>query len=200
MGNLISVWDKNSMQLEVGQLIISVKHVGVSDAKVVVGRPGFPNVQDVLSVGDALLFETHEGLFEVRIMTMTSFKYVDFLITQISPKPGILGGLVDKDPNNTVFTDDEIKKITSSIEEIKVSISKMSDITSEQFHFISRKFDEINDASKRLGRKDWMNLVVGILTNTIISLALNQNTAKTMFQVANTALSWVLGGMIKLLY
>src|SRR2546423_1282125 len=78
-------------------------------------------------------------------------------------------------------------------------VGERNDVTPEQVEFISKKLGEMQAASERLGRKDWMNLAIGTLTSVIVSAALDRGVAKALLQSASTALSWLLGGPIQLL-
>jgi hypothetical protein len=65
--------------------------------------------------------------------------------------------------------------------------------------FLGRKLDDLAAAATRMGRKDWINLAVGMLTNTIVGAALNPDAAKLLFQAAGAALSWLWGSTLHLL-
>jgi hypothetical protein len=124
---------------------------------------------------------------------------VTVLLSQVSPRPGIAGGFVDQDSDNAPFTPPELLKIAASVQQIRQAMSERSDVSVEQLDFIARKLDGMQEASERLGRKDWMNLALGTLTSIIVSAALTPNVAKALLQAADIALSWLFGGGMKLL-
>jgi len=195
----VVVKEHNSVHAKLGGLIISALRTTSDGVDVVVGRPGLPNIERGLRTGGAVLFETpDDGLFEVRLLT-SSANQAEFLITHISPRQGIAGGLVDQDPSNSPFTPSELAKIADSLQRIRLSLSRRSDVTPEQMDLISRKLDEMRAASERLGRKDWMNLAVGTLTSIVVTAALDREVAKALFQAASTALSWLFGMPLQLL-
>jgi hypothetical protein len=198
MEKTFSVSEHKSVQSSLGGIIVSAVKTMAAEANIVIGRPGLPNVKCNLSVGGAVLYETPDGLFEVRIMSTTVIS-IEVLVTQISPRPGIIGGFIDKDPSNLPFSEEELKKISLSINQIKSAMSNREDITSEQLNYINRKLDEMCASSERLGRKDWINLCVGTLTSTIITVALDFNAAKALCEATSSALSWVMGSVIQLL-
>ena len=179
-------------------LLISALSTDISRAEIVIGRPGLQNLQAKLTLGDAVLFETTEGLFEIRALEHQNAS-VHLLVTQVSPRPGIAAGLVDQNPENTQFLPEERDRIARSIEEIKVSMSNRSDIKPEQLRYLCEKLDEMSDASERLGRKDWINFALGTVTSVIISAAFNPAAAKALVDAADAALFWVFGSGIKLL-
>jgi len=193
------VHDRDSSQAELGRLVISARETSVSVVELVVGRPGLPNTEKRLRVGEAVLFETpDDGVLEVRVIQTTG-NWAKILITQVSPRPGIAGGLVSDDPNNSPFTPDELVQVRGSIQRIKLVMSSRPELPPEQFDFISRKLDEMQEASERLGRKDWMNLAIGTLTSTIVTAALSTDTARTLFHAANSALAWLFNDALKML-
>jgi hypothetical protein len=193
-----TVMSRDSTQSELGHLIITLRHTDGDVARIIVGRPGMPNVVKDLRLGNAVLFETpDEGTFEVRVLTLTS-NYAIVLVTRVSPHLGILAGLTDIDPNNLPFASIEIEQIASSIDNIKRKILHM-DIEPEKLDLISRKLDEIQEASHRLGRKDWINYVIGALTSSMMTAALNSEAASAIFKIANENLSWLFHQALQLL-
>jgi hypothetical protein len=196
----IVVPEHDSILAEFGDLIVSVDQITFQDrtAEVVVGRPGLPNLKKVLGIGSAVLFETPSGLFEIRVLSV-SFQAVKILLTEVSPHPGIAGGFVDQGADNLPFTPPELIRIAVSIRQIRQVMSERSDIKPEQLDLISRKLDEMQHASERLGRKDWMNYAIGTLTSIIVTAAFAPDVAKALLKAAGTALSWVYSGGILLL-
>jgi hypothetical protein len=193
------VHEHNSAHVKLGGLIISARRTSSERVDIVVGRPGLPNVEKSLKTGEAVLFETPDtGLFEVRLLAGYATQ-AEFLVSQISPRPGIAGGLVDQDASNSAFTPAELAKIAESLDRIRLELSARSDVTPEQLDLISRKLDEMQTASERLGRKDWMNYAVGTLTSLAITAAFDREVARALFQAAGTALSWLFGAPLQLL-
>lgn len=190
---------KSSKLAKLGGLIVTLRKTSVHDVDLIIGSPGFPNLERTLQLGDAVLFETPEaGLLEVRVMSIRTLD-IEILVSQISPRPGIAGGFVDSDPSNSSFTKTEIRKIAESVEHIRLEMSKRNDVKPEQLDFIYRKLEEMRLAGERLGRKDWKNLAIGTLTGIIFNAALGPDIGKALFQVAGTALSWLFNDGLNLL-
>jgi hypothetical protein len=192
---------RDSMITKMGGIIVSAAQINYSDARLVVGRPGLPNLSSELTVGGAVLFETPEGLFEIRVLSisMSPETKVKLLISQVSPRPGIAAGLVDYDADNLPFTDAERLQISISLKEVKQVMSGRSDVTPEQFNFLVRKLNDIEKASERLGRKDWVNYALGTLTSIIVAAAFTPEGSKAIVQAMNIALGWLFSGTAKLL-
>jgi hypothetical protein len=195
----IVVSERNSALAKMGGIIITAVETYSDRAKLVVGRPGLPNVESTLSVGSAVLFETPDGLFEVRVMSTSQVIRVTVLLTQVSPRPGIAGGFVDQNSDNDPFSPPELARIAASVQQIKQAMSERSDVSTSQIDFIARKLDDMRGASERMGRKDWMNLALGTMTSVIVTAAFTPDVAKAFLQAAGVALSWLFGGGMKLL-
>ncbi len=187
------VVQQNASKLaEESRLIISVVEAYSNHAKIAIGRPGLPNADADLKVGGALLFETPEGLFEVRVLSLNGTA-VEVLVTEVAPTRGILAGFVDQDISNSRFSSDELRQIAASIAKIRAALARRADFSPQQLEFISRKLDEMQASSERLGRKDWINLALGTLTSIVFTAALESTAAKALFDVTGEALSWLFG-------
>ena len=183
-----------------GHLFLSLRGWSQSSADFVVGRPGLPNVEKKLGLGGAILFETpDEGMLDVRVMQIES-GYVDVLITQVSPRPGIAGGLADdRDPGNSAFTPIEIGQISDSLNQIRHEMALRNDVIAEQLDLINRKLDDIESAAHRMGKKDWMVYTAGTLTSMLVNAAIDTDVGKALFEVTNDALSWFFDGALKMI-
>jgi hypothetical protein len=187
---------------KIGKLIISVQETGYWTVSFVIGRTGFPNVIcGNAKVGEAVLFETpDDGIVEVRFYHHQKRDEPVFRIARVAPAQGITGGLLEIDPHNAPFDQAEIARIGECIETVKTAVRQRSDLVRpEQMEFLGRKLDDMAAAATRMGRKDWINLAVGMLTNTIVGAALNPDAAKLLFRAAGAALSWVWGSTLRLL-
>jgi len=187
----VAVRKNTSTKVAIANLILSVRDTHGSHCEIVVGCPGLPNVVKDAKVGDAVLFETpDDGTYEVRALSMDYVK-VELLVTQVSPRLGIGAGFADDDPNNSPFTPTEISKIAESVSKAKLDLNQRNNIAPEQLELISRKLDQIQAASERLGRKDWINYVAGTLTSMIVSAAFSPEVSKAIFQSVNSAFVWI---------
>lgn len=194
------VFEKDSFVCEQSRLVLSATRISssVGEIDVVVGRPGLPNITTRSGVGGAILYESPEGLFEVRVLTISPGK-AELLVTQVTAKPGIIAGFVEQDQSNTRFEPDELRDIADGLERIRALLSSRSDIAPEQMELISRKLDELRDGSERFGRRDWLNIVVGTLTSAIFAAALKTSAAKALFAAAQEALGWLFASGLRFL-
>ena len=188
----VTVGEGTSGRSIFGYIVLSVRNTyrASGTCEVVIGRPGQPNVQKKLQHGDAVLYETPDGIIEVRFTGFVA-SGVEFLLTQVSPRPGILAGAVDTNPDNAAFGPTELDQIAVSIRHVKNQLRIRDDITSEQLELITRKLDEIQEGAERMGRKDWINYVVGTLTTLCMSAAFAPEVTKAVFLSVDRAFSWL---------
>ena len=62
---------------------------------------------------------------------------------------------------NTPFGQDEQAEIAQFLREIKQSVQLTYSLTNEQMEHLDARFDGVEEASRRLGRKDWLLLLSG---------------------------------------
>ncbi len=200
----VEVEEHSSRQTEMGSLILSAKQIdlGSKPRKVdlVVSRVGFPSLSRTLTVDDAVLFDTAEGVFEIRVLSLQSLTKAVFCINPLPQRLGPTAGVVNEDTSNLGFTEPELHRIRKSLAEVRDAVGHREDLMPEQVDYISRKLDYIADAANRVGRKDWINLAIGTLTNLFVSGAVGPDPAKFLVQILGQALDWMLGGNLKLLH
>lgn len=180
-------------------IVISFREWDTGNPKLVVGAPGQPNVVRLMQLGDAVLYETPtHGLIEVRLTDVRSSSVV-VLITRVSPRLGFTAALDESDVQNAAFSTDEVARIQKDIVSVKESMSKRTDIESDQLELLHRKLDEIAVASQRMGRKDWAMFVAGTLTNVIVGAAFAPDAARALLIATNSALGWIFQNALRLL-
>lgn len=180
-------------------LIITATEINDGYSSLTIGYPGLPNAYKDLELGETVLFETpDEGLIEIRSLS-TSLGQLELLLTIISPKIGMLGGFVESSGENSEFTPDEKAKIVESLEKVKEEIAANERLSAEQVEFLAKKIDDIREASDRLGRKDWINYVVGVVSSAAVSLALTPEATKAVFTLFDSSFTWLFDSMVKFL-
>jgi hypothetical protein len=145
--------------------------------------------------------------FEIRVLSINGSspaagktrEFAQFQISRIAPGVGIRAGFVEYDESNRPFQADEIKRITTSLNTVREAAHTRTDITPAQLDLLDRKLDEMSAGANRLGKRDWINLAVGTLTNIAISASLNSDFTRFLFQSAGAALQWLFGATVKLL-
>jgi hypothetical protein len=81
----------------------------------------------------------------------------------------LIGDIQHTDSSNTPFTQDEQKQIAAKLEETKEQLREGFDLSGDQMERIEERLDEAAEASKRMGRKDWLIYFLGTISALIIA-------------------------------
>ncbi len=74
-----------------------------------------------------------------------------------------------QDVENTPFTTQEHDEISEQLREIKEYVKRNYELTEMQFARIEERLDEAEEASHRMGRKDWLLLFGGVVLTLIVT-------------------------------
>lgn len=99
-------------------------------------------------------------------------------------------GDLSNDPFNVI----EQKYISGKIIEIGDFLKNKYSLLEREIGIISNKLTYLEEASKRLGRKDWINVLIGISFKIAYDLGLSSAPAKEFFKFIGTAFANLLGG------
>jgi hypothetical protein len=100
--------------------------------------------------------------------------------------PGLSG---DARLSNAPFTPKEQTYLAQQLKEIHQFVERTEQLQDDQKRFLEERFAYFEESSKRLGRKDWLNLLMGALLNTVINLAIPPDKINEIFHFTSTALS-----------
>jgi hypothetical protein len=92
---------------------------------------------------------------------------------------------------NTTFAPEEQRRISLAVNELRVFLVATGQLSNEQVRFVSSRLKHLEDAATRLGRKDWITLAIGALTNIIVGIALAPDAARELLRMAGRLLGWV---------
>jgi hypothetical protein len=70
--------------------------------------------------------------------------------------------------DNSVFTEVEQAEVSRQIPKIRKSLSENFELSEEQSRRIAERLDEAEEASRRVGRKDWILLFSGAVFSLIL--------------------------------
>jgi hypothetical protein len=99
------------------------------------------------------------------------------------------------DVQNSPFNLEEQERVKVAIGELRSFLHTTSDHSEAQLNFIDSRLQHLQDASSRLGRKDWITLAMGTLTNIVVGVALAPEAARELVRTAGSLLGWVVGGI-----
>jgi hypothetical protein len=123
---------------------------------------------------------------EIRYVTETTD-----LWAELKRVPEILAAAQAAEVSNQPFTADEQTEISRRLGEIKQLVREKFELTDDQLSAMDHTLDEVEGASKRLGRKDWLLMFYGAM----MSVFLTDAVPPTVIQ---TALSTVVHGIAHL--
>jgi hypothetical protein len=79
---------------------------------------------------------------------------------------------------NTPFTPAERAEIVNQLRAIRDSVRKNYRLSAEQLEAIDKRLEEAEEASKRLGRKDWKSMFYGIVFGLMVNDAISSDVAQ----------------------
>lgn len=100
--------------------------------------------------------------------------------------------------DNLPFTPAELPEVRRCLEEIKAYVMEVTTLTEAQARIVAARFDHMEEAASRMGRKDWVTLIVGSLVGVASSLALTGDSTRDIFGFAALALKKFLGTVLYL--
>ena len=115
------------------------------------------------------------------------------LWAEIQRNRELITGIQQTDSDNTLFSEDEQRQISAQLQKIKEQIKEQFELTNEQKEQIDARLDEAEEASKRIGRKDWRLLFGGTILNLIVTDTITPGVAGHIFNVAINGLAHLFG-------
>lgn len=97
-----------------------------------------------------------------------------------------------EETGNAPFTPMEQTRIYVAVNEIKEFLISTGEYSGTQLQFIEHRLAHLEDSSKRLGRKDWIMLAMGTLTNIIVGVSLAPEATREFIRTANALLGWII--------
>jgi hypothetical protein len=98
---------------------------------------------------------------------------------------------------NAPFNAEEQAQIKRAVDEIRVYITTTYTLADEPLSRVHAKLDYLIDASTRLGRIDWKNILVGALVGLVLQQLIPSGSGfQELIGVAGQLLRHVLGGVI----
>ena len=69
------------------------------------------------------------------------------------------------------MSNDERIQISAGLDELQRKVEANEELTLEQRVYTARQIEYLRDASERLGRKDWLMLALGTISNLMVGVA-----------------------------
>jgi len=102
------------------------------------------------------------------------------------------------DIDNELFKIDEQKFISEKLLEIEKYLNERENLTEENITSIKNKITYLAERSMHLGKKDWLNILIGVSLKIAFDIALSAEAAKEFFKFVGNAFSHIWGGPILL--
>jgi hypothetical protein len=96
--------------------------------------------------------------------------------------------------DNRPFTPAERSRVAQSLAEIRAFLISAHQVNEQSVRLIDERLKYLEEASERLGRKDWLNVAFSVIANIVVGAALAPEAARNVLNLAGTLLGWILGG------
>jgi hypothetical protein len=98
-----------------------------------------------------------------------------------------------QDFGNDPFTNAELSQISEQLKQIQAYVRDARELSSEQAARVEDQFDQVRQASRRMGRKDWLSLFYGTLFSLILADIITPQLAQNILLFAFHGLSHLFG-------
>ena len=89
--------------------------------------------------------------------------------------------------DNTTFSTGERKYIVEKLAEIEKYLVTTDQVNSDHREFVHLQFKYLAESAERLGRKDWKNNLVGVITNIVIAVVFAPQRTQELFTMIASA-------------
>jgi hypothetical protein len=97
--------------------------------------------------------------------------------------------------DNRPFTAAEQSLIATNLGEIKAYLLEDQQFAADEAAIVEREFAYLKESAERMGRKDWLNILLGGLFGLAVTLALDPEKAKGLLRLAGTVFQSLWGGV-----
>jgi hypothetical protein len=91
--------------------------------------------------------------------------------------------------SNQPFSPTEQESIAKRLTEIEQHLKSLAELGPVQQTYVENQFKYLADAAKRTGRKDWLNLAIGVIISLIIEIAPTKEVGQSFFRFAMAQLA-----------
>jgi hypothetical protein len=92
---------------------------------------------------------------------------------------------------NSRFSESEQRRIAESLNQIQQEIKLNHLLDDEQTQLLAERVEYLEQASRRIGRKDWLMAAAGAIIGFTLQAGLNSSTASQIINLSGDALSWI---------
>ena len=109
---------------------------------------------------------------------------------EVAPPTGIFPA-TRPSASNEPFSVEERFRITNSLSEIKNEMHRVAELSEAQVTAFRETIAYLEESATRLGRKDWLNNLIGEFFGWAFSTSLSSQVAQTVLDLMGSRLSWL---------
>lgn len=94
--------------------------------------------------------------------------------------------------SNAPFSNSEAENIIASLDKLQAQIEENFSLQGDQLAYVKKQMEYLKDGAKRLGRKDWINILISVIVNIGITLALDPQKAKLLWGLVKSCFASLL--------
>lgn len=100
----------------------------------------------------------------------------------------------DEKTGNSPFTQDEQRQITAQLQDVKRYLTEELNLPDDRIGKIEEELDEVAEAGKRMGRKDWIVYLLGTITALVITATVAAPVGEHIFTMVIHGLAHLFTG------
>jgi len=95
----------------------------------------------------------------------------------------LLASASDQTLANTPFAPNEREEITEQLNEFRADVKAAFALSEQQSEDLDERVDYLIDATKHLGRKDWLNICIGSMFGYVLTVVLPPDASRHLFEM-----------------
>lgn len=115
------------------------------------------------------------------------------LWAELQRKRELLAAISDNAVENTPFTDAERQQIAGQLQELKEYVGRTGSLSEPQMRRLDERLDYLVDAAKRVGRRDWLLMLAGVMLSYVLAVELPPQTARDILDTFLRGIARILG-------
>jgi hypothetical protein len=172
---------------------VQIKHKWSESIFIIGGGPGHYVGRHVVGDGPDWSYDAYSWqALATRVSTWLQEVKRDFetpdLWAELRREVHLLEVASNEVTENTPFTQDEQKQIAARLQGLAKHLSDASPLSEAQKQIFNVKLDYLVDGSRRLGRKDWLNIFIGVTLSFLLSTAFPPDVARGIFSTCLRAI------------
>ena len=97
--------------------------------------------------------------------------------------------------DNSQFTAEEQVRVAVSLNEIKQYLFKIENLSQAHKELLESQYEYLKDASTRMGRKDFLNILIGVLVTQVLTCGIITEKANALLGFAGQIFQWLVGAV-----